>query len=248
MDIRRRVFANLSRFKDHIGEFPPQESHPRAYSILLDLETGEMRFSGKINSFQFRWRPSLFFNKGKQVKLLVIDRKTGSPLFRMEGDPPHDSDGVVKETLDVLNELAEKTQGILRDGLPEKKILENLSVVHAEITKRRIEKLSSWVGNISAEEGEARLILQGAGAYLFRYGSDVSRMVDQMKERYGFDIFPYSLMFVSPSLKVLDRLVLGTPQGWILYGDEPNLGKYTPFEDLQDLLVSIGIFRGNNGK
>lgn len=238
MDIKRRVFANLSRFRDHIWDFPPGFKNEREYRVLLDLESGEMFFSKKIQSLQYGGRSRSALIDPKQIRLLVIDEEGGSARFEIHSGESLDQGGVVKETIELLNQMAKKIEGVPFDCLPEMTILKNLSVIHAEVFRRGIEKLPQWRGDLTIEEAEKQLRTKEKGTYLIRNGSDVAFMTDQMKEHYGFEVHPYSLVFVGAE-KVSEVLILGIPKGWILYGDQPDLQKYPVFEDPLDLFNEV---------
>ncbi len=241
MDIKRRVFANLSRFKDCLASFPPGDTREREYRVLLDLESGEMRFSEKIHSLRYGSRSSSALKNPKQVRLLVIDEEDGGARFEIHGTEVLDPDGVVKETLAVLNEMARKISGVALDRLPERTVLENLSSVHGQIFRREVENLPGWQGDLTIEEAEKQLEGQESGTYLIRNGSEVAFMTNQMKEHYGYEVHPYSLVFLNEEGKISEVLFLGIPQGWILYGDEPDLRQYPVFEDPLELLKMLGL-------
>ena len=240
MDIRRRVFTNLSRFKDHVVDFPPIVKSKREYQILLDLDSGLICFPEKVRSLRYRKQVQPLI-RPVQATLLVTNHKDGGAHFKVLGVDKLDPNGTVAMTIDILNEMAGKIHDIALNRLPEVAILENLSSVYSQIARRGIEKLETWEGELTIFDAEKKLQNQNEGTYLLRKGTEVSFMINQMQENYGFQIYSYSLVFVGKNGKIGEHLILGIPEGWILYGDEPDLRKYTPYEDPLELLKTLGL-------
>lgn len=247
---RREVLNNLIRFKDSLLEQTAKKDArgERAYKVLLNYKTGDMRFPQKIKSLEYH----IVRKKGKKEEpgdwkeaLICISRPTpeGPARFELKDGKRQNLEPtqldptawrVIRETVEVLNERAKQVVGFEYGMLAEEAILRDLSMIHLSIPIEQIEDLPTWAGYLSREEAERRLEGKGEGAYLLREGDPLTQAIGfHLGEENHTSIHPFLLTLVEEEEKISDILLIKTGKGWTLYRDDPNLNdsvlyKYQP--------------------
>lgn len=251
---RREVLNNLIRFKDNLLEMRGEDRQrrqggdkeeegrgrkgERAYKVLLNRRTGDMRFVQKISALEHH-----IARKGgrkevpedwKEVRILV-QQQTLREAARFEirdsldhSLKPSDIDPlawrITHETVDVLNQLAKGVKEDQSDLLAEEAALHDLSSIHLAVQRERIEDLPGWNGSLSRIEAEQKLKGHPVGAYLLREGDEITVSISfHFGEENLLLIHPYLLTVVERDNKIVDILLLQTSKGWVLYRDNPDL-------------------------
>jgi hypothetical protein len=264
---RREVMNNLIRFKDSLselhrederrqgqGEEKEEKKGERTYKVLLNRKTGDMRFAQKISTIEHRisiQRKKESAEDWKEVQIVVrqksdhdtahfemLDTKKHS-LIASELDPL--AWRIAKETLDVLNQKVKEVKP--GDLLPEEAVLQDLTSIHLESHKERIENMPGWMGSLGRIEAEERLRTKLVGTYLLREGDEITISISfQFSQQNHLFIHPYVLTVVEKEDKISDILLLKTDKGWILYCDDPDLSDtmtYHYYPSPQSLLRSL---------
>ncbi len=241
---RREVLNNLIRFKDSLLELRSTERNEkpegkeRCYKALLNLKTGDMRFTKKIASLE----PHISPKRGKKESveewkqiLIRVHQKTPfeaavyefvdlnqRPLNSSELEPL--AWKIASETLHLLNQKGREVKGAQGDLLPEEAALKDLSEVHLSTPKEGIEDLPGWMGSLSRIDAEKILDGKAVGTYLLREGDEITVSITfHFSEENQLSIRPYLLTVVEDEKKISDILLLETDKGWITYHDDPNL-------------------------
>jgi hypothetical protein len=259
---RREVLNNLIRFKDNLLEMHAKEkqgggSKGRSYKVLLNRKTGDMRFAQKISSLEqhFPRKAKGAPEDWKEVRIVVEQKSRGSPVH-FEVRDVHDetlksSDvdplawRIAKETLDVLNLKGKEVHAVPVEMLPEEAVLRDLSSIHLAPQGESIEDLPGWAGALSRLEAEKKLSGKAIGTYLIREGDSLDYTLSrQLSVANLLDSYPYVLTVVEKDDKISECLFLQTEKGWLLYSDEPILGRYIFYSTPQALLQTLsGIAR-----
>lgn len=256
---RREVMNNLIRFKDSLSEMHPVEQKAekkgeRTYKVLLNRKTGDMRFAQKISNLEHRiatQRNKESAEDWKEVQI-VVKQKTprDTAQFEILDTKKHSLTSseleplawrVASETLSILNQkVKEIKQGNL---LPEKEVLQDLSSIHLEAHKERIENMPGWMGSLSRIEAEQRLKDKLVGTYLLREGDEITTAIFfQSSQQNNVFIHPYVLTVVEKEDKISDILLLKTDKGWTLCCDNPDLSdtmSYHYYPSPQSLLRTL---------
>lgn len=259
----KNVLNNLIRFKETLESrsditVKKQRDKERVYLILLNLETGDIRFAQKISELesQFPRTPveGEFYKHWKQVRLIVQEHG-GAAHFNVcdvNEKPIGPSDveqpiawEIVSETMGVLNSIAKVTQlasGVL---LPENVILSNANLSNIQISPSndKIEELKEWRGDLDRLTAEQLLFHQPIGAYVLRELDPVieSTMKDlKSNNRISF-LKACLLTIVKKDRKISDILLIRTKKGWIEYQGDVDLDSpvYTYHLLIQSLLHEI---------
>lgn len=198
------VSRNFSRCREGISLL----GEHRSYRVLLDAETGEMKFPQKIREI------NAFKGKKSSAQWQEVHLVKNHSHFEIEGADIH------KQT---VRKVIEKTLGKL----------------NAELQRIEIEKLPGWKGHITAIQAEEKLRGSKIGTYLIRSYSDVTNMIDGMKQEYDCEILSYFLVAVVDEKKFSEVLIMNVPWGWLIFQDEPNLRAYKVFPNPKKLLTSL---------
>lgn len=233
--LRREVLNNLIRFKDSLLEKKRKISsdQERIYKVLINCKTGEMRFPEKIKSLESRFYKQSGHERANDWKEAHI---VANSQFAVEYVDPIDIEpfawGVISETIDVLNAIAQKH--LSRELTIEEIILSELSSLQTSRDSHRIEELPAWAGKIGREEAEKKLEGTIEGTYLLRGADPLTQAMGfHFTESNQMLVEPFLLTVVEGDEKISDILLIQTPKGWTLYHDDPNLNdiilyKYEP--------------------
>ena len=233
---RREVLNNLIRFKENLSQMGGSRSESeRTYKVLLNRKTGDMRFPQKISDLN-----SQMVSRGKKERAedwkevrIIVSQKSSQEVahFEVRDAESHSLKSseleplawrVAQETLEVLNQKVKEVKAT--EMLPEEAVLQDLTSIHLESQKERIENVPGWMGSLSRIEAEERLMGKTIGTYLLREGDEVTRWMSfHFGEENHLVIRPYLLTVVENEEKISDLLILKTNKGWILYSDNPNL-------------------------
>jgi len=220
---RREVLNNIIRFKDNLLERPGQlNKQKRSYRGLLNEETGDIRFSGKIPGPE-HW---------KEIQIDVETGKRNEGCFQIldSRDKPLDPKQmallawrILQETMETLNQIASRHPSETKEMLPEEAAVQDLSEIHFS-PFQSIEEIPGWVGPIDRMEAERLLKNKPIGTYLLRDGLDIAKVIArELADSNKMKVRSYICTVVEPEKKISDILLLLTDKGWILYRDNPDL-------------------------
>lgn len=259
----KKVLSNLIRFKETLESrselaTKKREDKERVYLILLNLETGDIRFAQKISELesQFPRTPveGESYRHWKQVRL-VVQEQGGATHFDVcdaNEKPIGPSDvelpvawTIVSETMNVLNTIAKVTQVAAGGLLPEDAILSsaNLSSIQIAPSHDRIEDLKEWVGRLDRDGAERLLLHKPVGAYVLRELDPIMDCtVNALKRNNKIDFLKSCLLtIVEEKNKISDMLLIRTKKGWIAYQDDVDFNSpiYVYHALVQSLLHEI---------
>lgn len=203
-----RVKENLARFE--------QAGMKTEYKVLLDCNTGEMRFAKTISKIQFASdHAHRAHSEWKEVRLI---RARGR--FEIEG-----LSGINKMAQKVMNE----TLSVLNGGT---RIVGEAS------------DLLGWMGTMNRFDAEKTLSKSIVGTYLIREADEIAKAsAYHFGEENFTDVHPYIITVVGEEGKISDELILRTDRGWIYYNDDPLLRDYEFFSSPKDLLSSLSFLK-----
>jgi hypothetical protein len=221
------VFNNIVRFKnileeqDATGAF----SHDRAYPVLFNCKTGDVRFFEKREqgTTLAGWKKGEIHvrEQGKRVYLEFLDERQGA-LQPQELAPF--AWRILQETSQALNHMLAQ-EGLAKDALPEAAALKDLSQIHISVPHHgRIETLPGWQGKLSRMEAEQFLERMEAGSYLLREGDfGTQGLVLHLSEANKMPLKGYLCTILEAHGKVSDVLLLQNGNRWTWYRDNPDL-------------------------
>lgn len=251
---RREVLNNLIRFKENFLEMKSREKNgARIYRVLLNRNTGDMRFAQKIKQIERHIsRAGMGIQNAEDwmdVRLIVAEEggKTTFELRDRENRSIQPSQlkplawTIASETVEILNQRAKHIHAH-GELLPEEAILQDLSSIHLAPPKEMIENLPGWAGSLSRIDAEHKLMHHPVGTYLLRDGDQITLSIAFHLSEANFEkAHPYLLTVVEIEDKITDILILRTKDGWGIYRDNPDLkdAPYHSFSSLDALLQSI---------
>ena len=259
----KQILINLIRFQETLENRSPvatkrRNDKERVYLILLNLETGAIRFAQKIREFESQF-PRIpleeeLHKHWKQVRL-IVQEQGGSAHFAVcdvNEKPIGPSDvekplawTIVSETMSVLNTISKVTQAVSGGLLPENVILShaNLSSIQLSPSHDRVEDLKEWVGHVDREGAERLLFYRPIGEYVLRELDLIMECtVNTLRCNNKISFFTSCLLtIIQEEDKISDILLIRTEQGWTVYQDEVNLNSpiYTYYPLIQSLLHEI---------
>jgi hypothetical protein len=233
-----QVCRNIKQFKTILQENkrrPNQQLGDRVYVLLLDLETGAMRFSMQ--------------NKQIESPLSSTSYEAWESVHLKVQQPLHVSDmhkksawTVVSETVNTLNYLASKVTQAARAGLLLEEVLLDQEIRLFPI-QGEAQELVQWQGKMNRLEAEQFLSTQPARSFCLR---ELDPGMKQVVERIGYGSQVDDLQACVMTLLQADRtihefILIGTQKGWTFYQDRVDLSSplYTYFSSLSLLINQI---------
>jgi hypothetical protein len=215
----REALNNLVRFRDHLsGASGKEEEQSRVYSIWVNRGSGELSFRPQRN-----WIEGALIASGKEKRV--------SFSLSLRGALDDLSERVTSEMLWILNDRGKKIEQ-LEGRVPEWFALADLGSIAVTPKRREIESEPHWHGHLSRKEAERILKDQPNGCYLLREVDEVSAL---LASRWMTPCKGYLVSLVEEE-KIVDRLLVETDKGWLLYADEPNFSRYRLYPTLKDLI------------
>ena len=223
-----QVLANLDRFRNFLRERHTSRAKrkERSYPVWIDRETGIMEFDKEEGA--------VVKNK-KQLRLIVQEKETGIVEFEIKGGVKgvdREIQKIAEETLRILNLLSI----ITTRALPEERMLQDLSHVHLEAWKDRVELFPGWCGECGRIDAENMLRGKPIGSYVMRKADEVA---EKMLAQYTIRVKGCILTVVECEQKISDYLILKTERGWALLNDDPDLTRYAFCRTLHELFERL---------
>lgn len=249
IEITRTAIENLVRFKERLSSDPGKPAgETREYKVFLDVKTGEMNFAKKVSldSVTPKNKPSL--GEWKEVTILVTDNPDVARAVRIDAKGLEaQAARVVQEMESVLNRKVEEVQSRRPGLLLEEAALLNLSSIL--VSGEPIQKSPGWMGSISRKRADDLLEGQPKGTYVIRSkDEEVDLIIPELqKTNHKRSIEYFLLTYVDEEKtetqeeKTAERLILKTPEGWLVYNDEPKLGECPVFLNLETLIDSLEL-------
>lgn len=223
--MRPIVWENLFRLRDRVlSSVLPASSREGLYSALLHIETGEVRFPRNLEilaqDFPKFSRENVALWEEVVFRVHVSEEGTILHIEKVGESLPISS--VAKEViLDMMQMVNAAGRGVVDPSVLFQRLLREKKEGDS------LERHPSWQGNIDRIEMEKRLQGRTIGTFAVRQAEEIDRLIAlALGQANGERVEVYVLAIVEPSHKVIERLLLRTKKGWILYADEPNLSLY----------------------